>query len=95
MIKRHKSGNKTFLINIFLGFHKILREIIDEEIPTFDQAEILFKHLNSRYQAIRALANMDVDDRNYHKYDDGVFLVHPTYRTEKEKDFKYKNFQQV
>ena len=41
----------------------------------------------SRFQAIRALANLDQDDPNSAKYEDGVFLVHPPYRTKQAPKF--------
>jgi len=59
----------------------VLREIAD---APYDTADVFgTTQLAARFQAIRALANLDRDDENTYRYEDGVFLIHPQYRTAK------------
>jgi len=63
------------------GFHKVLRKFADMNPTDADSTEMATDNLETRFQAIRALANLDQDDPNSYRYDDGVFLIHPPYRT--------------
>lgn len=68
---------------IQLGVHKILRSCIDDHQIYFDDDEVCFNKLLCCFQAIRALANLDIDSEEG-TFEDGVFRIYPKGRVTEE-----------
>ena len=62
------------------GIHALLREFSEEHQTHFDDNEICFNQLFCRFQAIRALLNLDADNDEEAKCDDGVYQLAPAGR---------------
>lgn len=62
------------------GIHALLREFTAEHQTHFDDNEVCFNQLFCRFQAIRALLNLDADNDEEVQCDDGVYQLTPAGR---------------
>jgi len=73
---------------IDLGFHKMLRNVVDKKIEPTEAVDDYSSAIQLRLHAVRALSNLDGDDEFQRPLEDGVFLIDPVLRPEQniEKD---------
>ncbi|CAG5087653.1 Oidioi.mRNA.OKI2018_I69.PAR.g11595.t1.cds [Oikopleura dioica] len=69
---------------IDLGFHKMLRKVVDKKIEAAESVDDYSCAIQSRLHAVRALSNLDRDDEFQRPLEDGVFLIDPVYRPDKD-----------
>ena len=62
------------------GLHSILRDFISDHQVYFEDDEVCFNRLFCRFQAIRALLNLDSDNEEDAQCDDGVYQLTPAGR---------------